>query len=58
MVRIIERVALENIFDSRKSFYGKAMVNTEGTKATLYSYDTKVCEIDIADNTVKIFRIL
>ena len=32
-------------FDSRKSFYNKAVVKIEGNKKTLYSYNTKICSI-------------
>lgn len=38
---------LEPIYDSAKSFYKKAYVKKEGTKSVLYSYNTKVCEIDL-----------
>lgn len=43
-------------YDSRKSFYGKAIVNFEGEKQVLYSYGTRVCEI--VGEEIKIFRIL
>lgn len=33
-------------FDSRKSFYGKAKAEITDTAVTLYSYNTKVAEID------------
>lgn len=32
-------------FDSRKSFYNKAVVKIENNKKTLYSYNTKICSI-------------
>lgn len=32
-------------FDSRKSFYDKAVVEIEGNKKTLYSYNVKICSI-------------
>ena len=32
-------------YDSRQSFYGKARVESDDMKATLYSYETKVAEI-------------
>ena len=34
---------LSTIFDSRKSFYGKAIVDTIDNYIYLYSYLTKVC---------------
>lgn len=40
------RYALEPEYDSRASFYGKAIVEVNGNKQTLYSYNTKVAEID------------
>ena len=33
-------------FDRAKSFYGKAVVEEDGDKLTLYSYKSKVCEIN------------
>ena len=33
-------------YDGRKSFYGKAKVDYEGEKQVLYSYGTRVCEIE------------
>lgn len=35
-------------YDSRKSFYGKAKVEENGTVFVLYSYDTPVCAYDSA----------
>ena len=47
---------LEPRYDSRKSFYGKAVVKTEDEKVfTLYSYNTKVCEID--NDTVRLYNV-
>ena len=37
---------LETRFDSRASFYGKARVEIEGSKYTLFSYNTKVAYIE------------
>ena len=46
---------LRPIYDNRKSFYKKAMVQTnyldDCTKVTLYSYMTKVAEVVIPHNT-------
>lgn len=39
---------LEPSYDSAKSFYKKAYVVENGTKHTLFSYNTKVCEIDFS----------
>lgn len=39
------------IFDSRKSFYNKAVVTTSDNSINLYSYNTLVCKIH-NDNTV------
>ena len=33
-------------YDSRKSFYGKAVVLEENGEKTLYSYGTRVCKLD------------
>ena len=38
-------VELKPINDSRKSFYGKAVVEINGNTVTLYSYNTKICSI-------------
>lgn len=40
---MIEELRCE--YDTRKSFYGKALVETNEGIKTLYSYETKVCEI-------------
>ena len=32
-------------YDSRKSFYNKAVVELQGNRTTLYSYNVKVAEI-------------
>lgn len=42
-------------YDSRNSFYGKAIVITKGNKLILRSYSTEVAEIDEDKRTVKIF---
>lgn len=47
------QTALEPVFDTRKSFYGKATVITENDTITLISYSTKVAEIK--DGKAKIF---
>lgn len=33
-------------FDKAKSFYGKAVVEEDDDKLTLYSYKSKVCEVN------------
>lgn len=43
---------LEPVFDSKKSFYKKAVVITEGTKKLLRSYNTIVAEIDGEEATI------
>lgn len=40
------RYGLEPQYDSRKSFYGKAHVESDNGVLTLYSYNTPVCRID------------
>ena len=47
---------LECRYDSRQSFYGKAKVDWEGNVQVLYSYGTRVCEIE--RDEVRIYRIL
>lgn len=37
-----------NPVDNRKSFYNKCYVLQVGNFATLYSYDTKICEYNTA----------
>ena len=37
---------LKPVYDGRKSFYGKAVVEDDGVSVTLYSYKTPVCVID------------
>lgn len=37
---------LDTVYDSRKSFYGKATVEVMEDKVTLYSYNTGIVEID------------
>lgn len=44
---------LDPRFDARKSFYGKAQVDVDGDRQTLYSYNTKVAEIK--DGKVTLF---
>ena len=41
-------------YDTRKSFYNKAVVEHTNNKATLYSYNTKVAEIE--NGKVKLFN--
>lgn len=36
---------LKPMNDSRKSFYGKAIVEINGNTVSLYSYNTKICSI-------------
>lgn len=48
-------VELKPIYDSRKSFYGKAQVMTKKDKLELYSYDTLVAEIERDSNKCKVF---
>ena len=53
---------LEPKYDSRKSFYGKAVVveDLESNTISLYSYNTKVCEIVMTkpdDFEVVIFNV-
>ena len=43
-----ERFELSARFDSRKSFYKKAIVEIDGAAKTLYSYETPVAMIDEA----------
>ena len=43
---------LTPIYDSRASFYGKAIVEKDGDKLTLSSYGTKVATIDSAGAVV------
>lgn len=45
---------LECIYDSRKSFYGKANLVKEENGISLYSYDTKVATI-YANGLAKVF---
>ena len=47
------QTALEPVFDTRKSFYGKAQVLTENNKTVLISYSTRVAEIE--NGKAKIF---
>ena len=49
---------LEPNFDTRKSFYKKARVEKEGEKKSLYSYSTKVCEIDYSKENSERVNIL
>ena len=44
-------------FDSRKSFYKKAMVKTEDNQKTLYSFDAKVCIINLDLKTAQIISL-
>ena len=47
------KVALKTRYDSRGSFGGKAMVEQEGKKLKLYSYDTFVAYIENGKAHVK-----
>ena len=40
------KTELRSIYDSRKSFYGRALVEIDDNKKTLYSYNTKVAVIE------------
>lgn len=46
---LIKKEKLQTIYDTKKSFYGKATVKTykdnEATLLNLYSYDTLVCQV-------------
>jgi len=44
---------IKAIYDSRQSFYNKAIVKTDNESISLISYTTKVCEI--VDGKVKVF---
>lgn len=44
---------LSTIYDKRKSFYGKAKVDSIGKSLVLWSYDTIVCEIKGSEAIVK-----
>lgn len=48
-------VELKPVYDSRKSFYGKAQVMIKKDKLELYSYDTLVAEIKRDGNKCKVF---
>ena len=37
---------LRPVYDRRKSFYGKAVVEMSGSIRTLYSYGVRVCTVD------------
>lgn len=41
--------------DSRKSFYGKAKIKTEGNISYLYSYDTCVAEYNNETREIKVY---
>ena len=43
------------MYDSAKSFYGKAMLEIENGTTTLYSYCTKVAEVDTDLKVAKVF---
>lgn len=50
---------LDTMFDSRKSFYGKAIVKTSDTNnytSYLYSYDTLVAMADTEDREVELYE--
>lgn len=44
-------------YDSRKSFYSKAMVGCAENTEKLYSYGTKVVEFDLTKNTAVFFPL-
>ena len=52
----METYELTARYDARKSFYGKAKIVENNNILTLFSYGTKVAEIDTAKNTAKIFN--
>jgi hypothetical protein len=43
-------IELKTIYDSRQSFYKKAMIDWKGNIIKLYSYDTLVLIIDVNKN--------
>ena len=45
-------LALIPKYSHTKSFYNKALINMEENKITLYSYGTRVCELDKNGNVV------
>jgi hypothetical protein len=47
-------IELSAIYDSRKSFYGRAKVRTEDNEITLISYSTKVVTINTDTKKVTI----
>ena len=47
---------LKSIFDTHKSFYKKAFYVVVGNNITLYSYNTKVCEIDTNAHTYEVWE--
>lgn len=51
---------LEAKFDSRRSFYGKAVVVEDGDSLSLISYKSCICKIEakgLDDVTVKIYNV-
>ena len=46
---------LEPIYDSCKSFYQKAYIETDKKKLSLYSYNTLICTIK--NNKIKVFNM-
>lgn len=48
------RSQLAPFHDSRKSFYGKATVEHEGDSDVLYSYNTRVAEVNNSTRTAKV----
>ena len=38
------------VFDSRKSFYGKARLQIDCDEITLFSYGTAICKINVVTN--------
>lgn len=54
------KTELRAIFDKKtkvNTFYGKAIVEVDGNVKTLYSYNTKVAEID-EENNFKVYNLI
>lgn len=52
---MFERYEMSAIYDSRKSFYGKAEIEKFAKWVTLYSYKTKICTLDTESGKVEKF---
>jgi hypothetical protein len=52
MFKMAYEIKLQPKYDSRKSFYGKAIIEREENKLILYSYGTKVAQIEDGKPTV------